>query len=643
MNSLSINEKIAEAMDMIISNRLKDIKYDKTEIGVINSIVDSKNGIYTAKLGTTIFQVYSMDVNKNYQINDVVYIKIPQNDLSQKKFIEGKVVEESSSEKNKQYIEGSPKFIFNNLSNREIGLVSQPEVEEKTLWSVDNNSENEIEIKELELQENFIEIFNTLRDLEDDNYNYLKFSANIKANFINPVINNTSDYGVKFYFINEEDSEEKIFTLSVKEFVGDPWGYNSGYFEQNVRILKEEILNFNLNKISIFQTGLFTDINDNMQIPQEVKENNIFFKDISLIFETKITNSEAENITENYKIVLNSQEKFYATDITQETFIGENIYIEASLYDSKGKELTNEEAYEFQWYKMALPTNKNFSSIVKEEQIGWILLPPFPEVLLNEEGEKISILYNNELATVSRTYASNLEELEKQRQIINEKYGVKKNKIHIMPLLEEQQLLYKLMVVKKIENNDKSILIKEIEFMVQKEKELQNQEFRNNFNDFNISPGSKQTDEDGNVFFTEFNISIPQIGIENSDNEQYVAFWYLYGINDKKQIIKKITTNSYQISNYSSSQSLSVSSNDKMVETIYRAYIYHLPTNNFIFYKEGTYNIKEEQLKQTPTLLSLSQESQVPSNYISDDSFVYKTETQEYLTLKDYILSLLHS
>lgn len=90
-----IQDKIFSSIDIIIEKRLKELQYDKT---IICKVIDKKPcRIYNDK--TTVleynYKVQYQDLtfdayngtHKDFKVNDIVYVLIPQNDFTKKKII----------------------------------------------------------------------------------------------------------------------------------------------------------------------------------------------------------------------------------------------------------------------------------------------------------------------------------------------------------------------------------------------------------------------------------------------------------------------------------------------------------------------------------------------------------------------------
>ena len=83
--------QLFEAMDLITSKRVNALGFDKTLICTIESVENSKNGIYRVTDGVSHFNAYS-DTDTIYTKGLKVYVKVPNGDMNNQKIITGKYV-----------------------------------------------------------------------------------------------------------------------------------------------------------------------------------------------------------------------------------------------------------------------------------------------------------------------------------------------------------------------------------------------------------------------------------------------------------------------------------------------------------------------------------------------------------------------
>ena len=95
--SNQISDAILESIDILIDGKIKDLKFDKTVQATIFEIVDVDKGEYRVRYKDNIFLAYSSDLETVYKTGTDIYLKIPEDDMSNKKIIEGKVKSSSQA------------------------------------------------------------------------------------------------------------------------------------------------------------------------------------------------------------------------------------------------------------------------------------------------------------------------------------------------------------------------------------------------------------------------------------------------------------------------------------------------------------------------------------------------------------------
>lgn len=457
MNTLSINEKIAEAIDMIVAQRLQNQGLDSTRIGTITEVVQSSSGSYKASIDGVEYPVYTVYTNNVYHKGDKVYIKIPQNDLTLKKFIEGLAEDVEHNSIPVYYEEGFPKFLFQG----NVGLKSSIEDKEDEIWSIEEGTK-QIELTEID-KTNFTTLFDAF--LKNNNgYDNIKFSAKIKTKFTDAKPNDFSNYGLKFYFKEKEKTEEeeeieeqnepgeKIIELSLKDYTSDPWGYRVSHYTEYYRISREDIpKDYRLSKISIFQSSLFED--------EKEQGDNILFKDIAIIFEKQI---ETEQQEENFSVNLQSEQKWVNDIKSYDVFYPTNdniITISPQLLDLNNKDITEETIYKYYWYKKIYPDEKKYTNkkdILKNT--GWEQLEIIDPKI--EDEEKISLLskFENEIKQAKRDFKKDAVALQKALDQIWDKYRLTANGIKIKNDSKHPWCQYKLIVREEKDTKSKKVV-----------------------------------------------------------------------------------------------------------------------------------------------------------------------------------------
>lgn len=87
-----ISENLFNAIDIIIQERLKDLPFDKTILGTIVEVIKDKNDnilFYMVSYQGITFPAYTNLTGLDK--GNSVYVLIPQNDTTNKRFIIGKL------------------------------------------------------------------------------------------------------------------------------------------------------------------------------------------------------------------------------------------------------------------------------------------------------------------------------------------------------------------------------------------------------------------------------------------------------------------------------------------------------------------------------------------------------------------------
>ena len=133
---IDIAEQICQAVDRIVSERLKGVNYDTTITATIIDNSHANQYYYTVSTGEAQFTAFAAD--NTYQIDDSVLVTIPNNDYEQQKIIIGKNVKE---EDNKPYRYVKPFStlvdVSANIVDKTIkgSLLANSETEQVKLWS----------------------------------------------------------------------------------------------------------------------------------------------------------------------------------------------------------------------------------------------------------------------------------------------------------------------------------------------------------------------------------------------------------------------------------------------------------------------------------------------------------------------------
>lgn len=216
-NAKALND-IFKSIDIIIDGRLQGLKFDKT---ITCSILSNKNaarGEYTVTDGATTFKAYS-DVTI-YQVNQYVYVKVPNGSFNNKKIITGRYIEENSE----YYTYVPPLDSFIDMSHNLIDSSIEP------LGLVANGKEKEIVVWEK-------------HNLHYNDYDRIGIRAGFRT-WLNQYDLVKGNYGLKLYVVikrgkeNETVDKQDIFsvyfTLDTSDFYGSLYNYETYYNQEKV-------------------------------------------------------------------------------------------------------------------------------------------------------------------------------------------------------------------------------------------------------------------------------------------------------------------------------------------------------------------------------------------------------------------------
>lgn len=127
----SYQEKLLEAMQLVSSQLISSIPYDKTVTCVIIDDTDSKKGKYiVSQDGNITFEAYSSDTG--LKKDEVVYVTIPEGNYDNQKIIQGK----KTNDNDKPFIFTTP---FDTMLDLTDNLIIHTSIEQGNKRLIANN------------------------------------------------------------------------------------------------------------------------------------------------------------------------------------------------------------------------------------------------------------------------------------------------------------------------------------------------------------------------------------------------------------------------------------------------------------------------------------------------------------------------
>ena len=264
---MSVENNICDAIAIMVNQAVENAQYNKTLEGKIIACIDADHQKYRVLYQDSFFYAYNLDKKTSYNINDIVYISIFNNNLDSTKIIIGK--------KENLYIDYTIKedYIINNIN------CFLP-IEEYGVSSFLNN-EYVIYDESLNQDKDKILTNENIKNMFQNN-NYLFIQASIKTDL--PIQHQTEgNYGIEIKYKTREGLiKSLVFDTSLMS--GNPFLYQNDTIQFNFFVLNG--VNFEkIIKISLFAKD-FPTIENNLN-----ENNNIFIKNL----EIKAAKKEIQN------------------------------------------------------------------------------------------------------------------------------------------------------------------------------------------------------------------------------------------------------------------------------------------------------------------------------------------------------------
>ena len=353
----NISEQLLQAMDIITEERLRQLKYDKTIQATVYSIVDVDAGEYKVRYNGNIFSAFSEDTSKSYSIKDVVYVKVPEGNFSNKKLITSLVTAKSLSDVQLSDLTNSVfevSLTFDALydgaydASQSYGVIAgTPAGEIGSSTYIFQNSE--------EYEQNG---YHGLFQQYSNNYEYIRLKASFLTQFHN--IHNQGNYGIVVEFYTKDNSSVK-YRLDLQNFNGNPYGF-SVYSPQQIILKAQKNYLMGLKSIRLFEEDFVYDkIVKNGIVTDEENRTvaNIFVKDISLQY---VDMQDLSDTT--YYLTISAPKGIAFTDkVSSLNLVGRLIYNGEDIMDSK--------KCVCQWYERDLSVVVGSDEYSKSAGFGW--------------------------------------------------------------------------------------------------------------------------------------------------------------------------------------------------------------------------------------------------------------------------------
>lgn len=242
----NIGNEFLEAIDIIASSKINSAGFNRTIQATIIQCQDATIGKYKVRYQDGIFYAYTQNSSVSYSKDTLVYILIPNGDMSSQKIILGSV-----SKLGANYIN----IITNEQQYNVVGnnVIKEPNANN---WNLCSYSSGAIVLYNKNSNNNVLTIDNRAAEEYFKNSDCIMISADVRTNLPEQQ-HRSGNYGIKIglNFKDPGTSSQRITTrdyyLSVDEMTGDPYNFVIKTKQQKILDIDKE--NFvEINDIELF-------------------------------------------------------------------------------------------------------------------------------------------------------------------------------------------------------------------------------------------------------------------------------------------------------------------------------------------------------------------------------------------------------
>lgn len=347
----TLSEKLLESMELISNAAIDRTSKDLTVECLIESIVDSKNGIYNVKYLSNTLSVTASNPSLKYNIDDKVYVLIPEGNMNNPKFIIGLV----SSQKGESHVDEDYQTDYIQITDNLFTSLSEGiELCSYKTETIDLNNPLDPNI----FPSNFTDIISNYLN----NYNAFALSMFIKTSLPLEQQKAMGDYGLQFmlpFIRNEEDgtqtSLDVYYSINTDNIFGNPYNLSEGV-KQTIYFDVDENLIYDINR----KPRIVCYIKDFIQSEEE-KPYDVVLSNFSLNIVQKIPE---ENKTGYYLYLTASEGPFFLNSSSKKT----KIITPHLLLNNEEVTFEGADCYWFEEDVNVIPSSSDYTKL---GGIGW--------------------------------------------------------------------------------------------------------------------------------------------------------------------------------------------------------------------------------------------------------------------------------
>lgn len=399
-----ISEQLLAAAETIAEEKVSKLKYDKTIQAKIFSIVDLDTGEYKVRYNGNIFSAYSNDLSKSYNVDNEVYVIVPEGDFSNKKLIASLVSAESLSYNELTSLQNSVMEIsppFDELYQSTEGPLYNRGGEYGVIAGIEPGSAGSQAIIYDGPQEYNPSDYHGLFQQYANKYEYIKLEAYFKTQL--HCIHTQGNYGIEVEFYAKEDGVVS-YRLDLPQFNGSSYSFSS-YSPQMAVIKVQKNYLLGLKSIKLFEenfipdrlirNGIVTD-EQNLTVP------NIFVKDITLQYVDMVDLSAT-----NYYLTIAAPKGIaFSSSTSSLDLVARLVY--------QGKDIMDDQKCDIKWYQRDLSVMIGSPEFNKDAGFGWKLLNSGDKTITIDaidveykQQYKLVVVYNGKITLTAETELTN--------------------------------------------------------------------------------------------------------------------------------------------------------------------------------------------------------------------------------------------
>lgn len=244
MNHNTINDSLLNTMKKTSEKTVENLGYDKTILASIQYCSDATLGQYKIRYQNGYYTAYAQDKSVVYSNGANVYVLVPGNDMSNKKFITGLVDNDNALRTYISNLDGdqlyslTSKNLFTTVEETKLSsydpasMTALGEGNIVTLYKRGDSAAGEITINKIGLDEQEVNKAFSRVDPEDDStMKYIRFGATFQTTFEDyRKMVQGSDYGIRLYITYQDEKGQFTdlhYDLNTFNLEGNPFEFTT--------------------------------------------------------------------------------------------------------------------------------------------------------------------------------------------------------------------------------------------------------------------------------------------------------------------------------------------------------------------------------------------------------------------------------